>query len=45
MAIGVMQGILLGIIQGVTEWLPVSSSGNLALVQLAMGLQVPVTQC
>jgi undecaprenyl-diphosphatase len=40
--IGILQAIILGIIQGLTEWLPVSSSGHLALVQLAMDLQVPV---
>jgi len=37
-----IQAIILGIIQGLTEWLPISSSGHLALVQLAMGLQVPI---
>jgi undecaprenyl-diphosphatase len=40
--IGILQAIILGIIQGLTEWLPVSSSGHLALVQLAMDLEVPV---
>jgi len=37
-----IQALILGIVQGVTEWLPVSSSGHLALVQLAMNLQVPI---
>jgi undecaprenyl-diphosphatase len=40
--IDVLQAIILGLIQGVTEWLPISSSGHLALVQLAMDLEVPV---
>ncbi|MPZ07094.1 MAG: undecaprenyl-diphosphatase [Nitrososphaeraceae archaeon] len=37
-----IQAIILGIIQGLTEWLPISSSGHLALVQLSMGLKVPI---
>jgi undecaprenyl-diphosphatase len=40
--IDIFQAIILGIVQGLTEWLPISSSGHLALVQLAMGLKVPV---
>lgn len=34
--------ILLGIIQGITEWLPVSSSGHLAIFQSILGITVPV---
>jgi undecaprenyl-diphosphatase len=37
-----IQAFLLGIIQGAAEWLPVSSSGHLALAQQLMGLQVPI---
>ena len=40
--IDVFQAIFLGIVQGLTEWLPISSSGHLALVQLAMDLEVSV---
>jgi undecaprenyl-diphosphatase len=38
----IFQSILLGIIQGFTEWLPISSSGHLVLAQESMGLDVPV---
>ncbi len=38
----VTQGILLGIIQGMTEFLPVSSSGHLVLGQLCMGMKEPM---
>ena len=37
-----LQAILLGVLQGITEWLPISSSGHLALVQNFSGLDVPV---
>lgn len=39
----IIQGILLGILQGITEFLPVSSSGHLAVAQHLFGLgEVPV---
>jgi len=37
-----LQAIILGIVQGITEWLPISSSGHLVLFQKWFGLQVPV---
>ena len=33
----VLQGILLGLLQGLTEFLPVSSSGHLAMFQAVLG--------
>ena len=37
----IIQAIIQGIIQGATEFLPVSSSGHLSLAQHFMGIQVP----
>ena len=34
-----LQGFLLGILQGIAEFLPISSSGHLALVQSLFGLE------
>ena len=38
----VFQAIVLGIVQGVTEWLPISSSGHLVIMQSLFGLEPPV---
>jgi len=38
----ILQAVFLGLIQGITEWLPISSSGHLALVQNYLGMKVPV---
>lgn len=34
--------IILSIIQGLTEWLPISSSGHLAFIQKILGLNLPL---
>lgn len=36
------EAILLGVVQGVTEWLPVSSSGHLVLAQALLGVEAPI---
>jgi undecaprenyl-diphosphatase len=40
--LSLLQAIILGIVQGITEWLPISSSGHLVIFQQLFGLQVPV---
>ena len=36
------KSIILGIIQGITEWLPISSSGHLVLIQKLLNLNAPL---
>lgn len=37
-----LQATILGVVQGITEWLPISSDGHLVLAQRLMDLQVTV---
>lgn len=37
-----IQAALLGFIQGVTEWLPISSSGHLRITEMLLGLTLPL---
>ena len=39
----VLQSILLGVIQALTEFLPISSSGHLVIVPYLLGWQIPAT--
>ncbi|NPA92910.1 MAG: undecaprenyl-diphosphatase, partial [Chloroflexi bacterium] len=38
------QALILGIVQGITEFLPISSSGHLVLVPHLLGWQIPADQ-
>ena len=40
----IIDGIILGIIQGVTEFLPISSSGHLVIAQELLGIEQPGNQ-
>ena len=40
--ISIIEAIVLGIIQGITEWLPISSSGHLVLLQNFFNVQPPL---
>lgn len=37
-----LEAVILGIIQGITEWLPVSSSGHLVIAEHLFGIKQPV---
>ena len=38
----ILQAIILGLIQGITEWLPISSTGHLRVIENLLGLQLPI---
>jgi len=40
--IGMLEGFILGAVQGITEWLPISSEGALVLTQQALGSALPL---
>jgi undecaprenyl-diphosphatase len=40
--VSVIQAVFLGVLQGLTEWLPVSSSGHLVIAQQFFSIDVPI---
>ena len=40
----ILQALILGIIQGITEFLPVSSSGHLVIIPFLLGWDLPKEQ-
>lgn len=42
MAFSLLEAVFLAIVQGMTEWIPVSSSGHLAIAEMALGIQPPL---
>lgn len=38
----VFQALILGFVQGITEWLPISSSGHLVLAEKILGIHQPI---
>lgn len=40
--LSIFDAIILGLIQGVSEWLPISSSGHLIIAQKLLGVNVPI---
>ncbi len=40
--VSILEAIILGIVQGITEWVPISSSGHLVLFETLFGVQQPI---
>ena len=40
--VNLLEAVFLGLVQGLTEWLPISSSGHLVIAQELLGMEVPL---
>lgn len=40
--VNLLEAVFLGLVQGLTEWLPISSSGHLVIVQQLLGMEIPL---